>query len=204
MVEFALRHNRPDLAEWVVAKFPAQTTRKHLMDDHRSPCILRGMASNGSLEALKWVHQNYGLTKKEVIESTAFVRAARGGHAAMVQWLCETFRILRYEVADQIPDILSSGHQDVANYLHGLFGLQMDDLRGKDNILLAKLCSSGKLDTIKWIHQNIPGGWTKEDVGEMSFRPYNMAQEKQHPDVVQWLEDTFEIDPDVKSIYHDG
>ncbi|EGZ05515.1 hypothetical protein PHYSODRAFT_415172, partial [Phytophthora sojae] len=80
--------------------------------------------------------------------------AAGGGHLEVVQWLFENTGTSEGRTKNALHNAAINGHLEVVQWLHahGLEGC------GQETMRLA--AAFKRLDVMKWLHKNLPGGFT--------------------------------------------
>jgi hypothetical protein len=131
------------------------------------PSTLVAAASNGHLEAVKWLHSGAGLP----LTAGAVRRAAENGHLGVVQWLHDA-GCARGD-AWTIDSASKNGHLDVVKWLHA----HRDD--GCSTKAMAWAAGHGHLDVVQWLHENRSEGCT--------HLAMDMASTNGYLEVVRWL-----------------
>lgn len=204
MMEYVCKNNRSDLAKWLHRKF--NITRESLVDKRKSEHIARAAARNGALEALKWLHETYEFTKKEMLcdDRGSLKIAAQRGHVETVRWICETFKARRSEILTEFSLACAVGQLEVAKYFKQTYKLKTKDAQINDNYALKQACKNGHFKMVKWMHENLKPGFTINDIETSNYFAYHWAHNGDHSEIVDWIEQNFNIDPKIKALYEDS
>lgn len=166
--------------------------RAAVLHGHVSVADAAGWAAGGGcLDALRWLHEQRGLTAAQIRSNDiwALQAALHNSHSGVVRFLFELGlgrRDARFCIARHLRPVCENGELRMIETLVNDVGMEAADVRANDACAIRLAAANGHLGILQCLHAGVQG-LTVEDFREEDNEALRTAACNGHAPVVEWL-----------------